>query len=262
MKCRICSKMFTPGARIKLSTICDECNCGISQNNGDMNISQNNVDAKEIDISKGQAKILKDIANLIPKEIYYSKTSLKKALGYQSEIEYVINENWGKIEYFIDLILAKEPNPISLILYFLNFKNRIGEVPTKSKMRQLSKFDLGDYESQFGSWEEFLDLLGFDPWYRDNGKQKEITKTKSYENKNKITQENIPNYFTENETKMEMIEKIKLLKTEIESLCEKKDLDENYSEYSYREMFVLLQEYLKILPNETKYNNVNYFLEF
>jgi hypothetical protein len=258
MKCKKCSKMFTPQAKKKITQICDECGGEIVKNNE--KISQNNVDAKYIDISKGQAEILKGIANLIPKNVNISKTSLEKILGYQSQIEYVINENWGTRKYFIDLILSKEPNPISLILYFLNFKNKIGKVPTKSKIREFSKFHLSEYESQFGSWEEFLDLLGFDPWYRNNGEQKEIAKTKSYEKKNEIRRENIPNYFMGNESQIETIEKIKLLKSEIESLCEKKDLDENYSEYSYREMFILLQEYLKILPNETKYNNVNYFL--
>ena len=250
--------MFIPKVRMKITDICYECSGEIVKNDG--KISQNNVDVKDIDISKGQAKILKNIANLIPNDVNLSKTSLEKALGFQSEIEYVINENWGTKKYFIDMVLAKKPNPISLILHFLNFKNRIREVPTKSKMNQLSIFDLSEYESQFGSWEEFLDLLGFDPWYRHNDKQKEITKTKSY--KNKTIQENVQKYFTENETKTEMIEKMKLLKTEIENLCEKKDLDENYTEYSYREMFDLLQEYLKILPKETKYNNVNYFLQF
>ncbi len=249
MRCKHCSKTFrTPPIEMRKTQVCSECR----------SITQNNVNVKDIDISKGQAKILKNIARSISDKDL-SEFTLRKALREKPEIIHFINENWGNREYFIKLALEnKHSNPISLILYFLNLKYKINEVPTKEKMNDISKFYLSEYEYKFGTWEKFLDLLGFDPWYRNNGKQKEIPKIKPH--KNKIIQKNVQNYFTGNESKIEMIEKIKLLKTEIKSLCEKKDLDENYSEYSYREMFDLLQEYLKILPNETKYNNVNYFL--
>ncbi len=110
--------MFTPSARMKLSTICDECNSGSSQNNVNINTSQNNVDAKDIDITRGQAAILKNIANLIPKGNNLSKNSLEKALQIKPDTVYTINENWGRSDYFINLVLDKKnPYPKIIIVY-------------------------------------------------------------------------------------------------------------------------------------------------
>ena len=56
MRCKHCSKTFrAPPIEMRNTQICKECR----------NITQNNVDAKHIDISKGQARILKSIAKSI-----------------------------------------------------------------------------------------------------------------------------------------------------------------------------------------------------
>ncbi len=264
MKCKFCSKMFTPSARMKLSNICDECNSGssqnnvninTSQNNVNINTSQNNVNAKDIDISRGQATILKDIANLIPKGNNLSTNSLKKALQKESDLVHIINNNWGTSEHFINLVLdQKNSNPISLIIDFLNLKDLMNEVPRKEQMNGFSKFEVSEYEEKFGSWELFLDLLGFDPWYRKETIQKEIQKPLKISKKQFLQHET--NYFNDNDSFEETIEKISKLRNQIEEDFRQRDSEENYSDYSYVEMFQLLEKYLKILPNKSIYGNI------
>lgn len=238
--------MFTPRARMKLSDICNEC---------EFRISQSNVPAEDIDISKGQAKILTNIANSISKGNNLSKSSLKKVLETESDFVYLINSNWGTSEYFINLALnQKKPNPISLIMYFLNLKNKINNVPTKIQMRENLEFELSDYEEKFGSWEQFLDLLGLDPWYRKENNRKELQKLMKIPKKQFSQFET--DYFNDNDSYEETIEKINKLRKQMEVNYQQKDSDETYSDYSYVEMFQLLEKYLKILPKESKYGNI------
>ena len=244
--------MFTPLAYKKITDICSECFFS----------NQDNVDAKDIDISKGQARFLKSIAKSIPKGKDLTKFSLQKALRDKSETLHFINENWGNSEHFIKLALDhKNSNPISLILYFLELQKKLNEVPTKEKMIEFSKFSLSEYESRFGSWEEFLELLGFDPWYRNDSNQKQVSKFKPSKRKlNKKIEIDLNDYFTENESQTDILEKVNNLRKQIQSSCKKQDLEENPLGYSYEKMFQLLEVYLKLLPNDPKYGHIrNYF---
>lgn len=221
---------------------------------------QGNVNAKDIDISRGQAQFLKNITSSISVGIELSVISLRKALRNKPEIIHFINENWGNEEYFINLALdQKNFNPISLIFYFLNIKKRINEVPTKEKMSEISNTYVNECEYYFESWEQFLDLLGLDPWYKNNSKPKEISKIKIFE-KNKKIDITQTNYFDENESIVEKTEKINLIRLQIRNICEQKDAEEGCLDYSYKEMFQLLEDYLNMLPNDRKYRNISYFL--
>ena len=127
-----------------------------------------NVAAEDIDISRGQAEILK----LIMKDIRIGELTpikLRQVLNRNIDTKYFVNENWGDEEHFINLALdEKDSNQISQILYFLNIKNKIERVPTKQDMKELSVIAISEYEKKFRAWENFLDLLGFDPWYKNN----------------------------------------------------------------------------------------------
>jgi|SaaInlStandDraft_6_1057023.scaffolds.fasta_scaffold03068_2 hypothetical protein len=244
MQCKKCSKMFTPRAGRRLNPICPEC--GIDP--------QNNVDPKNIDISKGQAKILKEIIKSISHK-KLSKYSLNNTLRDNTERIYQVHDNWGTKEHFIDLVLNyKNPNQISLIMYFLSLKNEIGKTPTKKIMEEISKFKLNEYEKKFESWEKFLDLLGFDPWYRNNTKPNVITRSKPRKTRNaKEIKSNLVSRFTKDDSIQQIVQKTNYLREEIQSALEKKDLEEDYSDYSYVEMFNLLEKYIKIIPNSQKY---------
>ena len=42
----------------------------------------------------------------------------------------------------------------------------------------------------------------------------------------------------------------------------KKDSEENYADYSYAEMFGLLEKYIEIMPNKSKKYNIKDLLKF
>jgi hypothetical protein len=127
-----------------------------------------NVAAEDIDISRGQAEFLKSLMKFI-RIGELTAMKLRQLLHKSSDMKYFVNENWGDEEYFINLALdEKDSNQISQIMYFLNIKNKIERVPTKQDMKELSVIDISEYEKKFRAWENFLDLLGFDPWYKNN----------------------------------------------------------------------------------------------
>ena len=219
-----------------------------------------NVAEEDIDISKGQADLLKIIVNLIPKEERLSEFTLNNLLEERDDVAYFIKENWGSKEHFIYLALnERESNQISQILNFLNLKNKIGRVPTKQDMKELSIIGLGAYEKKFTAWENFLDLLGFDPWYKNNNLNiaKNVYK-KNENNKTVLKKEDkkYSNIFLKEDTKFETDQKINKIRMTINEKYEKLDLKENYADYSYAEMFELLEKYLDIMPNKSKYSSI------
>ena len=267
MRCKICSKTFrSPPPRMRESQICTECQeTYVHDTNANLNSKNNtkfysnivdmeNVAEGDIDISRGQAEFLKSIMRYI-RIGEFTPTKLRQVLNRNIEMKYFVNENWGDEEYFINLALnEKDSNQISQILYFLNIKNKIEKVPTKLDMKVLSVIDISEYENKFRSWENFLDLMGFDPWYRKETIKKETRKSLKISKKQFLQYET--NYFNDNDSFEETIEKINNLRNQIEENYRQKDSEENYSDYSYVEMFQLLEKYLKILPNKPKYGNI------
>jgi len=127
-------------------------------------------------------------------------------------------------------------------------------------MKEISKFHLSEYEYQFGSWEKFLDLLGFDPWYREQIKPKIIEKTIRKTNVMDNISNNSENYFLEQDSIPKTIEKIHQIRNKIKDRCKIKDAEDQFRDFSYVEMVELLEKYLELLPNEHKYSNINYFV--
>ena len=182
-------------------------------------------------------------------------------------MKYFVNENWGDEEHFISLALdEKNSNQISQILYFLNIKNKIERVPTKQDMKELSVIDISEYEKNFREWENFLDLLGFDPWYKNNNSDstKKLKKNRKIgANKSRIddNEQEKSSLFLKNDTIEETIKKINELRLIIKEKYEQKDSEENYADYSYVEMFELLEKYIEIMPNKSEYNNIKDLLQ-
>ena len=274
MRCKICSKTFrTPPPRMRESQICTECqDTYVPDNNSYANpknstnfynktVDMENVAAADIDISKGQAVFLKSIMTYIQVG-EFTPMKLRQILNRSIDMRYFINENWGDEEHFINLALdEKDSNQISQILYFLNIKNKIERVPTKQDMKELSVIEIGEYEKKFKAWENFLDLLGFDPWYKNNDSDstKKLKKIRRIgENNSRINydEQEKSSLFLKNDTLEETIKKINELRITIKENFKKKDSEENYADYSYAEMFDLLEKYIEIMPNKSKYDNI------
>jgi hypothetical protein len=274
MRCKICSKTFrSPPPRMRESQICTECqgtyvpdnNANTDSKNNDnfyKTVDMGNVAADDIDISKGQAEFLKSLM----KRISNGKLNpeiLKYKLAQYTHLRIFVNDNWGSENHFIKLAFNHiESNQISQILNFLKIKNKIEKVPTKQDMKELSMIDVSEYEKKFKTWENFLDLLGFDPWYKNNDsdstkKLKKIRRTEA--NNNRIDdykeQEKL-SLFLKNDTLEETIKKINELRITIKENFKKKDSEENYTDYSYVKMFDLLEKYIEIMPNKSKYDNI------
>ena len=341
MRCKNCSKTFrSPPPRMRESQICTECQgTYVPDKNSNANpknstkfysntVDMGNVAAEDIDISKGQAEFLKSIMKHV-RIGEFGPTKLRQIINRNIDTKYFINENWGDEEHFISLALdEKNSNQISQILYFLNVKNKIERVPTKQDMKELSVIDISEYEKKFRAWENFLDLLGFDPWYKNNNSTVPVKKIKSdseinhlqealnessgylekgkkkftygpgpdyLNNKRVLTDQEHDNLFYEDtqpeldterkraspkalaarrarekswelvskdDTLEDTIKKINELRTTIKENFKKKDLEENYADYSYVEMFDLLEKYIEIMPNKSKYNNIKDLLKF
>jgi hypothetical protein len=269
MRCKICSKTFrTPPPRMRDTQVCTECqsfqditnsknNTKFYSNTGDME----NVAVEDIDISRGQAEFLKSIMKHI-RIGELTAIKLRQLLHKSSDMKYFVNENWGDEEHFINLALnEKDSNQISQILYFLNIKNKIGRVPTKQDMKELSVIDISEYEKNFRAWENFLDLLGFDPWYKNNNsdstkKLKKIRRIGANKSRIDDNEQEKSSLFLKNDTIEETIKKINELRLIIKEKYKQKDSEENYSDYSYTEMFDLLEKYIDIMPNKAKYSNI------
>jgi len=255
------------------SQVCTECqDTYVPDNNSNANpknsakfysntVDMENVAAEDIDISKGQAVFLKSIMTYI-RVGEFTPMKLRQILNRSIDMRYFINENWGDEEHFINLALdEKDSNQISQILYFLNIKNKIERVPTKQDMKELSVIEIGEYEKKFKAWENFLDLLGFDPWYKNNNSDstKKLKKIRRIgENNSRINNEEQEksSLFLKNDTLEETIKKINELRITIKENFKKKDSEENYADYSYAEMFDLLEKYIEIIPNKSKYDNI------
>ena len=135
----------------------------------------------------------------------------------------------------------------------------MNKVPAKEKSK-ISRAYLNECEHYFESWEKFLDLPEFDPWHRKGGKQENLKSKKSMSKKFKEDEIILNDYFLENDSYEETLRKVDSLRREINGICEKKDAEEDYLDYSHKEMFQLLEKYLNNLPKKNKYGDINHFL--
>ena len=265
MRCKICSKTFrSPPPRMRDTQICTECQDAYvpDKNSKFKTTDMENVAVTDIDISKGQAEFLKSLMKYITiGELAPMK--LRQLFSKSSHMKYFVNENWGDEEHFISLALdEKNSNQISQILYFLNIKNKIERVPTKQDMKALSVIDIGKYEKKFKAWENFLDLLGFDPWYKNNKPNFRKYTSTDIQTEEDLKEKVHSKIFLKNDTLEETIEKIDKLRIAIKENFKKKDSEENYADYSYAEMFGLLEKYIEIMPNKSKKYNIKDLLKF
>ena len=81
-----------------------------------------------------------------------------------------LENEFGDLGELLDLAYDIDPpNKISLLVEFERVKSNLDRVPTKEEFEKSSSVSVATYDSEFGSWENFLDKLGHDPWYRGAG---------------------------------------------------------------------------------------------
>jgi len=219
------------------------------------NNEKNPID--QIFLSKKQAKLIKEISLVLPNK--NEKMDYVTMIDRIPEsIQWEIKDNWEGIYDFFELATNYEKlNKISMIVLFEKLNKEIGRVATKEEFFNSENINEQWIENEFNSWEYLLELLGHDPWYRNKSKA-EPTKTIQ---KKEIERENIE-YSTQTISKsdIELISNIDNLKSELSEYFKSKDNEEKYSDYSYAEMFELLEKYLKIIPNRPHFTHImNYF---
>lgn len=210
---------------------------------------------KVLSISKGQAIFLKKLSKNMPK-LNERKSFSEILKNIPALTQFEIKDNWEDLEGFLSLATDYlEFNKISTVIYFEKFKDEIGIVPNKAQFLNKTCLDEDWINKEFESWEHFLDLLQYDPWYRDNSKNKPNNiVAKSIRERQPLEYEKI--HIDNEESNEETVRKVNELKSKLLIYYKSEDLEENSADYSYVEMFQLLEKYLKILPNKPKYGNI------
>jgi hypothetical protein len=166
------------------------------------------VTAEDLFISRGQAILLKKITPLMPNiDEIKSFSEIREKIPEQ--LQYEIRDNWGTLENFLSLSTNyQQLNQISIIILFEKLKDRMGQVPSMDEFLNKVNLDKNLINSEFKSWEHFLDLLQYDPWYRTKKPlESEINEIKS-EKKIKQIPKKTMNYeeqFTESQKLMDEI---------------------------------------------------------
>lgn len=208
------------------------------------------IQPEDLYISKGQARLLKNLVKYMPDfgDNIKSENQLKEIL--ESE-RYQIEDNWGSVENFLKLGTNYfEINKISAIILFEKLHEKLEHVPKKEEFFYNFPVDENWIKNEFQSWQHFLELLNYDPWYRD--KKREFQKNKQIEKESEITE-------SDYEIKIDK-EQLDSIRETLKSHFRKMDLEQKQWEYKYENMFELLETYLKLLPNNKKYNQIFNFL--
>ena len=165
------------------------------------------ITAENLFISRDQANLLKKLTTLMP-NVDEIKSVLEITEKIPEQLQYEINYNWGIENFLIWATSYQKLNKISAIILFEKLKNEIEKVPSKDEFLNKVNHDEGWINKEFKSWEHFLDLLQYDPWYRT----KKPMKSESNENKkndeiNQIPKktENFEEKFTESQKLMDII---------------------------------------------------------
>lgn len=127
--------------------------------------------ASSVDLSyfnRQRAGLLQGLAAAMPE----SRDDVAGAgAGYlPADMIYSLREEFGDVSELLDLAYDIDPpNKISLLIEFEKVKWNLDRVPTKAEFEKASPVGAGAYDDEFDSWENFLDKLGHDPWYRSAG---------------------------------------------------------------------------------------------
>ena len=215
------------------------------------------VKSKNLDISKGQAVLLKRIVVGFQNKKHDGNISDGFNRISKSD-QFEIKDNWGSLEKFYELARNyKKLNQISAIFLFEELNEKIGQVASKIHFLKTANIDESWINNEFKSWGNFLELLGHDPWYRDNTKSvKKIESAKEIE----VELEEYEKIKWKNkESVNEIFENLNELKIDLMKDYKIKDSENKFAGYSHVDMLNLLEKYLKTLPKNTRYSDIKNF---
>lgn len=125
---------------------------------------------ENVDLSyfnKRRALLLKALALVIIKQ--ESKDNKDQYSQFLSDakindIEFEFGTSIGNLFELANTV--EPPNKISMIVEFERVRHVLECTPTKQDIEKHTKLRSTQYEKEFGTWEHFLERLGYDPWYR------------------------------------------------------------------------------------------------
>ena len=125
-------------------------------------------DASSIDLSyfsRTRANLLRRLASVLPEgrdDIGSSEDE-----HFSAPLLLDLRSEFSDVGELLDLAYEIcPPNKIALVVEFERIRSDLDKVPTKDEFEKISPVGVSAYDHEFGSWENFLDKMGYDPWYR------------------------------------------------------------------------------------------------
>ncbi|RMW40346.1 MAG: DUF2196 domain-containing protein [Candidatus Nitrosopelagicus sp.] len=136
------------------------------------------IEDEDIFLSKSQAHIIKKIyQNFVEEPLEKDFESFKMNFK-DSDIEFVIKDNWYSLKEFYRLATSFDmPNPISLAVVFIRIKKWLRKTPNLEEIEEISYFTESDFKEHFGGWPQFLDRMGENPWESEQKRPKKYKET-------------------------------------------------------------------------------------
>ena len=235
-----------------------------------------NIPLGQVDHYKDAVKVLELVENkpkLDSENLLLNKIGMDVLNGNTDEILRILKNQIRKIPIYNSMLQiiqdSKVVSKIELLSMFLN-KGKLS--PTITVKRQFSTFL---------QWSGYLGLIDKDDdqiVWKDTAQNKFsggemspeqtsgfkiIAEEEEEEDKKHQTNDAKSEFeeiiFTGHESDEELVLKVAELRQQIREMCKKRDLEEGQSDYSFVEMFELLEDYLKLLPNDKRWGSVRNF---
>ena len=129
----------------------------------------------EVDLSyfsRYRGELLRKIAPLLP-ELYEDVEHTADGYARIGVGDPDVKYEFGDARSLLDLAYELDPpNKISLAIEFERVRSKIGRILTREDFWAASA-SLEAYDAEFGSWANFLDKMGYDPWHRGTEGERE-----------------------------------------------------------------------------------------
>lgn len=240
----------------------DENNAGTVSKRSDYPKTPTDVLSDRSTLRSYQINLIKDVTPIIVKyESSKNFDEIRKEIQTNGKSIIPYMRSWKSWEEFIDLAFRDSPpNKISLIIEFERIKNKLGHLPSKLEFYELSKFGINRYVEEFESWENLMNLLRYDNEYRNNLNIQSMGYPSSVTSNAGEISSGMLGTQIDNHMFKETIKKIDETRMLIQDTCIERDRNNPANDYSYKEIFQLLEKYLNLLPRNSNYTSIADFL--